>query len=189
MEQQVIIVYTPEGGEPEHYDARALRTSEASIVQRTASMKWAEVLEGLEIDDPESMRVIVWVIKKRSDPSLRYGDFDPMIGEMTTRMDRREVSDYLENAFRAVEADPDVTREQVAAIAQRIVKVAADPGHAEQLIEELRQAPKDPEPDEPSTQDQPSPSSSTTPTSTSSEESGSASSPTSSTSPLLESTT
>ncbi|MEW2421325.1 hypothetical protein AB0911_12355 [Streptomyces nigra] len=189
MEQQVIIVYTPEGGEPEHYDARALRTSEASIVQRTAGMKWGEVLEGLDADDPESMRVIVWVIKKRSDPSLRYGDFDPMIGELTTRMDRREVTEYLENAFAVVDRDPDVTREQVAAIVQRIIKVAADPEHAEQLIEELRQAPKDPALEEQPTPDQPSPSSSTTPTSTSSEESGSASSPTSSTSPLLESTT
>ncbi|RSN13738.1 hypothetical protein DMH25_08075 [Streptomyces sp. WAC 01325] len=186
----MIIVYTPEGGEPEQYDARSLRTSEASIVQRTAGMKWGEVEQGLDSDDPEAMRAIVWVLKKRAEPSLRYGDFDPLIGEMTSRMDRREVTEYVENAFRVVDTDPDVTRDQVAAIVQRIIKVAADPEHAEQLIAEMQQGPKEPAAEEQPAQDPPSPdpSSSTTPTSTSSGESGSDSSPTSSTSPPTEST-
>lgn len=187
----MIIVYTPEGGEPEQYDARSLRTSEASIVQRTAGMKWGEVEEGLGADDPEAMRAVVWVLRKRVDPSLRYGDFDPMVSEMTSRMDRREVTEYLENAFRAAESEPDVTRDQVANVVQRIVKVAADPEHAEQLIAEMQQGPKEAPAEEPQPEDKPStsPSSNTTPTSTSSEESGSGSSPTSSTSPLLASTT
>jgi hypothetical protein len=66
----LIIVYTPAGGEPEQYDARSLRTSEASIVQRTIDMKWQAILEsGLETDDLDAMRGIVWVLKKRSEPS------------------------------------------------------------------------------------------------------------------------
>ncbi|NUT11018.1 MAG: hypothetical protein HOQ38_11120 [Nonomuraea sp.] len=184
----MIIVYTPEGGEPQQYDARSLRTSEASIVQRTAGMKWGEVEQGLDSDDPEAMRAIVWVLKKRDQPSLRYGDFDPLIGEMTSRMDRREVTEYVENAFRVVDTDPDVTRDQVAAIVQRIVKVAADPEHAEQLIAEMQQGPKEAEAEEPPPEDQPSPPSNSTPTSTLSEESGSPSSATSSTTPLTSST-
>lgn len=180
----MIIVYTPEGGEPEQYDARSLRTSEASIVQRTAGMKWGEIEQGLESDDPEAMRAVVWVLKKRAEPSLRYGDFDPLVGEMTSRMDRREVTEYVENAFRMAETDPDVDREQVAGVLQRIVKVAADPEHAEQLIAEMRQVPKEQPSEEPPAEDQPSssPPSITMPTSTSSEASGSASSLTSSTS-------
>lgn len=185
----MIIVYTPEGGEPQHYDARSLRTSEASIVQRTTGMKWGEVEQGLDSDDPEAMRAIVWVLRKREEPSLRYGDFDPMIGEMTTRMDRREVTEYVENAFRVVDTDPDVTRDQVAAIVQRIIKVAADPEHAEQLIAEMQQGPKEAEAEEDPAEDQPRLAPTSTPTSTSSEESGSDSSPTSSTSPQPESTT
>jgi hypothetical protein len=184
----LIIVYTPEGGEPEQYDARSLRTSEASIVQRTTGMKWAEVEQGLDSDDPEAMRAIVWVLKKRSEPSLRYGDFDPLIGEMTSRMDRREVTEYVESAFGVVDTDPDVTRDQVAAILQRIVKVAIDPEHAERLIAEKQQGPKEEPAEDPPAEDQPSPSSTSTPTSTSSEESGSPSSPTSSTSPQMVST-
>lgn len=180
----MIILYTPEGGTPEQYDARSLRTSEASIVQRTTGMKWGEIEEGLGVDDPESMRAIVWVLKKRVDLALRYGDFDPMVGEMTTRMDRREVTEYVENAFRVAETDPDVKRDAVAGVLQRIVKVAADPEHAERLIAEMQQDPKEAPAEEPPAEHQPSPSpsSNTTPTSTSSAENGSGSSLTSSTS-------
>lgn len=186
----MIILYTPEGGEPEQYDARSLRTSEASIVQRTTGMKWGEIEEALGVDDPEAMRAVVWALKKRAEPSLRFGDFDPMVSEMTTRMDRREVAEYVENAFRVAETDPDVDRDQVAGVLQRIVKVAADPEHAEQLIAEMQQGPKEEAEEEPPAEDQPSPSpsSNTTRTSTSSEGSGSGSSLTSSTSPLLAST-
>lgn len=190
MERKLIVQYTPDGGEPEQYDARSLRTSEASIVQRTAGLKWGDIEEGLKTDDPESMRVIVWVLKKRAEPTLRYGDFDPMVSEMTTRMDRREVADYVENAFSVAETDSEVTRDQVAALLQRIVSVAADPEHAEQLIAEMKKDPKEQEDDQPQPegQESPSPSPTSTPTSTSSEESGSPSSPTSSTSPQMAST-
>ncbi|MEU1275339.1 hypothetical protein [Streptomyces sp. NPDC005799] len=179
----MIIQYAPKEGEPEQFDARSLRTSEASIAQRTTGMKWGEIEGGLDTDDPEAMRVIVWVIKKRSQPSLRYGDFDPLIGELTTRMDQREVTEYVENAFAMAETDPEVSREDVAKVLQRVVTVAADPEHAERLIAEMARGPKEPASDDaPEQPPQESSPSSTTPTSTSSEESGSDSSPTSSTS-------
>ena len=180
----MIIVYTPTGGEPQEYDARSLRVSEVSIAQRTAGMKWGEIEQGLESDDPEAMRVIVWVIKKRAEPTLRYGDFDPLITEMTTRMSRQEVTDYVDNAFAMAETDPEVTTDHVVTVLQRIVTVAVDPEHAERSIAEKAQGPKEPTVEEAPQQPQleePSPPSST-PTSTSSEATGSDSSPTSSTS-------
>lgn len=182
----MIIVYTPADGEPQQYDARSLRISEVSIAQRTAGMKWGEIEDGLETDDPEAMRVIVWVIKKRSEPSLRYGDFDPLIGELTTRMSRQEVTDYVENAFAVTETDSEVTTDEVVAVLQRIVAVAADPEHAERIIAEKAQGPKEPAsedaPPPPQQLPESSPSSST-PTSTLSDATGLPSSPTSSTSP------
>lgn len=188
----MIVQYTPAGGEPENYDARSLRASEASIAQRTIGMKWGEIEGGLDSDDPEAMRVIIWVIKKRSNPALRFSEFDPLIGEMTTRMDRREVTEYIENAFAMGEADPDVSRDDVVQVLQRIVKVAADPEHAERLIAEMAAGPKEPAsedaPQQPPQPEDFSPSNST-PTSTSSEGTGSHSSPTSSTSHPEPSTT
>lgn len=129
----MIVVYTPEGGEPQHYDASSLKVSEASIVQRTVDMKWQEILAGLEQDDLDAMRGIIWVIKKRSEPSLRWGDFDPGVLEMTSRMDAEEMERWM-TAFVAA-ADSDLEWETIHNIIDsRIDDVAADPEHARVLL-------------------------------------------------------
>ncbi|MFE7347526.1 hypothetical protein [Streptomyces fimicarius] len=133
----MIIVYTPVGGEPERYDARSLKVSEASIVQRTIDQKWGEVRQGLADEDPDAMRAIVWVLKKRSAPSLRFADVDPGVDELVTRFDKQEIADRVENARRLRDVDPDVTGEQLAAALASLSAAADDPEHAEQLIEEL----------------------------------------------------
>jgi hypothetical protein len=141
----MIIVYTPSGGEPEHYDASSLRVSEASIVQRTVDMKWQDILEGLERDDLDAMRGIVWVLKKRSNPSLRFGEFDPGITEMTTRMDNREVTAWVDNAI--ANADEELTLEQIEKIfLDRLPTVAIDPDYAREVVTSRTRAPKDPAP-------------------------------------------
>jgi hypothetical protein len=141
----MIVVYTPDGGEPQHYDASTLRVSEASILQRTVDMKWQEILEGLERDDLDAMRGIVWIIKKRSDPALRFGDFDPGVNEMVTRMDRREVEAWVGEVFTALDSQED--RDAfVQLVTKRAVDAAADPEHARSYIEGLLA--KDPKADE-----------------------------------------
>lgn len=184
----LIVIYTPAGGQPEHYDASTLRVSEASIVQRTVDMKWAEVLEGLERDDLDAMRGIVWVIKKRSQPSLRFGDFDPGVNEMVTRMDRAEIERWVDSVFATLD-DQDDIEAFVKLATERVVGAAADPDHARALIEARAQAPKadedqaEEQPAETPVED-PSPS----PTSSEPDTATSDSSPTSSTSPQPPST-
>ncbi|MFJ2718993.1 hypothetical protein [Streptomyces sp. NPDC087437] len=180
----MIVVYTPEGGQPEQYDASSLRVSEAAIVQRTVDMKWQDIKEGLERDDLDAMRGIVWVIKKRSNPSLRFGEFDPGVDDMVSRMDRREVEAYVEQAFSATLDDSELTPETVAGILrERLPDVAADPEHARALIGARVTSPKAPADETPDEATSPSPTSNEPETSTSD------SSPTSSTSPLQPSTT
>lgn len=140
----MIIVYTPAGGEPERYDAQSLRVSEASIVQRAIDQKWHEIREGLADEDLDAMRAIVWVIKKRSNPSLTLADVDPGVGELVTRLDKAEVAAYIEQAYRIRGADPDVTHEEIAAALAGFPAAADDPDHAARLIEEA--AAKDPAP-------------------------------------------
>ncbi|WP_392967162.1 hypothetical protein [Streptomyces sp. LN245] len=192
----MIIIYTPEGCEPQHYDARSLKVSEASIVQRTVDMKWQEILKGLEVDDLEAMRAIVWVIKKRTDLNLRFGDFDPGVNEMTTAMDNQEVDNYVGAFIAAGMTDPDFTLE----IAERILlskipDICVDPEHARRVIAE-KTSPKAESPSGGEASAMPvaeetadGSESSSRPTSTEPEASTSASSPTSSTSHPQESTT
>ncbi|MGA5330949.1 hypothetical protein ACPCJT_20190 [Streptomyces griseoincarnatus] len=177
----MIIVYTPAGGEPEHYDASSLRVSEASIVQRTVDMKWQDILEGLERDDLDAMRGIVWVLKKRSQPSLRFGEFDPGITEMTTRMDNREISAWLDNILAI--ADEDLTVEQMEkVILDRLPSVAVDPDYARELVTSRMRDPKDQQDAEQASPETAEPAPGQSPTSNEPETPTSDSSPTSATS-------
>lgn len=191
----MIVIYTPEGGEPQQYDATILRVSEAAIVQRTVDMKWQEILSGLEQDDLEAMRGIVWVIKMRSQPSLRWGDFDPGVLEMTSRMDDGEIERWITNAV--AKADPDLEWETIqTVIDSRIDQVAANPERARAVLEAQAPSPKAEAPEqgsqgEPETAAEPETGgdSSPSPTSPGPEPTTSASSPTSSTSRRSRSTT
>jgi hypothetical protein len=184
----LFIIYTPEGGEPEEFDASTLRVSEVAIVQRTIDMKWAEIRAGLGEEDLDAMRGVIWVLKKRGNPSLRFAEFDPGINEMVTRMDKSEVRAWVEHSVSVAAKNPDVTREQIAEALSELPDAAHDPEHARQLIAEMTADPKDSatgtEVEETRESDE-SPSQ----TSNSPEPSTWDSSPTSSTSHLLSSTT
>lgn len=184
----MIVVYTPKGGEPQHYDASSLKVSEASIVQRTVDMKWQEILAGLETDDLDAMRGIVWVIKKRSEPSLRWGDFDPGVLEMSSRMDDGEMERWITNMVAA--ADSELEWETVRKlIDSRLDDVAADPERARAVLAARAPGPKAEAPEqgavETDAETDPSPS----PTSSAPETPTSDSSATSSTSRRKRSTT
>lgn len=184
----MIIIYTPADGPREEFDASSLRVSEASIVQRTVDMKWQDILAGLERDDIDAMRGIVWAIKKRAEPTLRFGDFDPGVTEMTSRMDKAEVERWVDSAFAAVSEE--LTTEQVTQVLMvRLPDVAADPEHARALIAEKSEAPKAPADPESATEAQELPASSPTRTSSGRAAKTSGSSRTSSTSRPPSSTT
>jgi hypothetical protein len=186
----LIVVYTPAGGEPEHYDTSTLKVSEASIVQRTIDMKWQEILQSLAEDDLDAMRGIVWVIKKRSNPTLRFGDFDPGVTEMTSRMTNEEVAAFIEPLFAQGIANPDLTTEVVAdMLRSRIAEAAADPEYANDLIDRLAAAAEESPKDQPQPEANEESDSSPSPTSSAPEPSTSGSSHTSSTSRRRSSTT
>ncbi|MFF4848006.1 hypothetical protein [Streptomyces sp. NPDC001194] len=136
----MIIVYRPADGEEQHFDARSVRTSEAQIVERTTDMKWADLKIGLRDDDPTALRGIVWVLMKRSQPTLRWADFDPTVDELYSRFDAREVAAFAADIaslpeerqpqaiadLRHYAADPDSVDEALAAAAAPPKETAAD---------------------------------------------------------------
>ncbi|MEU0716842.1 hypothetical protein ABZ498_06625 [Streptomyces lavendulocolor] len=175
----MIIVYAPVGGETEQYDARTLKVSEASICSRTADMKWGAIKQGIADEDLESMRVVVWVLKRRSQPSLRYGDFDPGVEELYSRFDRDEIAQWVNGAVSVVEASQTGTAQDLVKALAGMPSAALDREHAEALIqkavEEFEPGPKE----EPAEDIPTSPHASLSTTSAESEPSTSASSPTS----------
>jgi hypothetical protein len=178
----MIVVFTPAEGEQQQFDPVSLRVSEASIAQRTAGMKWQDIVNGLTTDDLEAMRVIAWVCLKRSQPSLRYDDFDPGVTELSSRLDRRETELWADSALQLV--NDDMTLDAVLDLMRaQLPALAADPEHARAVIEAKAKNPKESEAPEAE-----SDGSSPTPTSTTPETPTSDSSPTSSTSRRRKST-
>jgi hypothetical protein len=139
----LIIIHTPDGGTEERLDAGRLRASEIQVVERTADRTWADIKQGIGDGDISALRVVGWVIKKRAEPALRFGDFDPWEGEIRSRLDAREVRIYAERIFEKYRADP-----QLADAFDELRDSAADLEACEQIIADVS-APKDPAPPEP----------------------------------------
>lgn len=139
----MIIIYSPEGTEPEHFDAGRMRASEIQIIERTADARWDDIREAMSDGDINAMRVVAWAVKKRTEPALRYSDFDPWEGELRVRLDGREVHAYAERIVAKYGDNPD----DLAAAFDELRDSAADPEVAEKAIADVT-APKDPAPAE-----------------------------------------
>lgn len=127
----MIIEYKPEGGEPQHFDASRLRTSEVQVIERTADRTWAEVRSGLRFRDVTAMRTVAWALKKRTEPSLRLAQFDPFEDELQVYLDDKEVDAFATELFKEYGHDPD----QIAEAWAELRDAAFDKDAAERAIE------------------------------------------------------
>ncbi|WP_329292836.1 hypothetical protein [Streptomyces pseudovenezuelae] len=139
----MIIVYEPEGCEQQTFDAGRgkLRASEIQIIERTADARWPDIKEGVKAGDIHALRVVVWAIRKRTEPTLRFADFDPFEGELRARLDAREVHAYAEAMFEQYRENPD----DLAEAFDELRDVAFDREDVETAIADVT-APKDPAP-------------------------------------------
>lgn len=133
----MIILYRPEDGEARRFDVRTVRTSEAQIVERTTDMKWGDIKRGVRDDDPTAMRGVVWVLLKRETPTLRWSDFDPLIDELTSKFDARELAAVAADIVRLPE------EQQERAIAEMRLYVE-DPAAVDLAVKEAAGPPKEP---------------------------------------------
>ncbi|MCX5201042.1 hypothetical protein OG897_06145 [Streptomyces sp. NBC_00237] len=131
----MIIVYTPAGGEPEQYDVNTLRVSEASIVERTVGREWGDIESKLKNNDLDGMRGVIWVLRKRSNPSLRWADWDPGIREMRTFWDLDEVEQEAAQALKLLAVEEDVTAEGAEDFVRAMAKACVDRERAAEVIE------------------------------------------------------
>lgn len=131
----MIIVYTPEGGEPERLDAGRLRASEIQIAESNSDRPWDQLKSGLLDADITAVRVLAWVIKKRQNPTLRLSAFDPFEDELKVKLDSREVHGYARELFGRYGQDP----AELAGAWAELRAAADDPQVAEIAIKEQEQ--------------------------------------------------
>jgi hypothetical protein len=139
----VIIVYEPEGSEQQTFDAGRgkLRASEIQVIERTAGARWTDIKEGVKVGDIHALRVVVWALRKRTEPALKFGDFDPFEGELRSRLDAQEVNAYAEYLFAQYRENPD----DLAEAFDELRDAAFNREDAETAIADVT-APKDPAP-------------------------------------------
>ncbi|MFE4649279.1 hypothetical protein [Streptomyces sp. NPDC056707] len=134
----MIIIYSPEGGVPVRLNAGRLRTSEIQIAERTADRPWDALKEGLKNGDATSVRTVAWVVRKRTDPNLRFGQFDPYEDELAVKLDDREVRRFAEQIMKAYGDNP----EELADAWDELREAADDQDVAEAAIKEQTAGPK-----------------------------------------------
>lgn len=139
----MIIFYSNDGGTPQRLDASKLRASEIQVIERTADGRWSDIRTAALEGEINAMRVIAWTIKKRTEPALRFKDFDPYEGELRVRLDDREVRAFAEATLERYKTDPD----DLAEAFEELRESAADPEKVDAVIAEVT-APKDPAPED-----------------------------------------
>ena len=110
----MIIVYAPEGGEVHRWDLKEIRIMavEAEEVERVTDLDWAAARAKIVKGSMLALRAVAWVLLKRTQPTLRYGQFQPAAAELDF-----EYSPAERAAIRAnIEADPELTDAERATI-------------------------------------------------------------------------
>ncbi|WP_098010492.1 hypothetical protein [Streptomyces sp. sk226] len=132
----MIIIHTPEGGEPERLNAGRLRASEIQIAESNSNRTWDELQLGLRTRDITTLRVLGWVIKKRTNPTLRLTAFDPFEDELAVKLDSRETYRYAAQLFAQYGKNP----EDLAGAWEELREAADDPAVADAAIKEQEEA-------------------------------------------------
>jgi len=141
----MIIVYAPRDGETHRWNMKEVRilSTEAEAVERVTDLEWdkarAKVLKGSML----ALRAIAWVLMKRQEPALRYGEFVPEAGELGYEWDADERAVIRAN----IVSDDDLAPGEKALILAEFDEAEASLSAAEQAAdasdEDPEQVPKD----------------------------------------------
>jgi hypothetical protein len=72
----VIVSYRHEDDSLEEVDTDDLSTIESAAIESATGLEWSEVETALQSETPTAMRAVLWVFRKRQQPTLRFKDFD-----------------------------------------------------------------------------------------------------------------
>ncbi|WP_329311711.1 hypothetical protein [Streptomyces sp. NBC_01262] len=127
----MIFTYSRQGAEPQRWDLSEVRflSSEAEAVERTTGLEWGEVLHWRTLVDkvsPTARRGLLWILLKRSDPTLRYSACDPVLAEMDVKLGAKELAELRAEAEQAL-VDGKISEEGLEAGIRELESVT-DPG-------------------------------------------------------------
>lgn len=94
----MILTFTPDEGEKQEWRFRGdkLMTTEAEAVEKVTGMSYAEFGERLLQGNPTARRAVVWVLRKRTEPTLRFGEVDFPMGALQLDFEDEEKAEMRE---------------------------------------------------------------------------------------------
>jgi hypothetical protein len=110
----MILVYAPEGGEPQEWevDPTDFRMSEIKELELLSGKSWTDYWPSLGVKSVGDVRPLVYLLCKRDKPDVKYRDIDPRLREVELKFPEDEV----EMVRAAIEAnDAIVDKEQALA--------------------------------------------------------------------------
>ncbi|MEU4348310.1 hypothetical protein [Streptomyces sp. NPDC023838] len=94
----MIVTYKHADGTVEEVSADDLSAIESAAIESATGEDWNQVELSLRSQSPTAMRAVLWVFRKRAEPTLRFSAFD-LPGwrrRLTARLDQAEVDDFVE---------------------------------------------------------------------------------------------
>lgn len=76
----MIIIYRPDDGEEQRWDLEDIKVTfaEARAAERVGGFKWVQVQEELAQGSINALQAAVWVLRKRTEPTLAHSDLDDL---------------------------------------------------------------------------------------------------------------
>jgi hypothetical protein len=136
----VIVSYRLDDGSVEEVSTDDLSAIESSVIESATGLDWDDVDSALRQQQPTAMRAVLWVFRKRQQPTLRFTDFDLPGWKRRTkaRLEYPEILDMAE----ALVKNPEATDEVVERMTGFMRTMAHDEADVEKAFAEL--APKGP---------------------------------------------
>lgn len=105
----MIITYTPDDAEPQMWNFKPDRmlATEAEAIEKKTGLRFAEWAEALQHGSAIALRAMLWILLKRTEPTLQFGDVDFALGSLGLDLDE----DEKRTARDALNADIDMSDE------------------------------------------------------------------------------
>jgi hypothetical protein len=139
----VIVSYRHDDGNVEEVSTDDLSAIESATIESATGMEWDDIETALRSQAPTAMRAVLWVFRKRQQPTLRFSDFDLPGWKRRTkaRLEYAEILDMVET----LTTSPDTTDEITERMTGHMRTMAHDPADVDKAFAEM--APKAPAPE------------------------------------------
>lgn len=103
----MIVSYRHDDGTVEEVSTDDLSAVESAAIESVTGQEWGDVENALRTQAPTAMRAVLWVFRKRQQPTLRFSEFD-VAGwrrRLKSRLEYEEILDLVEGLRRENASD------------------------------------------------------------------------------------